>query len=84
MPPTRIGVTAAAGAYSVLIGDHIIDTLGREMDDAGLGPRRILVSSPGVWDLHGRRFRKAGADRTVVLVEDGERAKNLATRLAGA
>ena len=79
MPPTRIGVTAAAGAYSVLIGDHIIDTLGREMDDAGLGPRRILVSSPGVWELHGRRFRKVGADRTVVLVEDGERAKNLAT-----
>jgi len=79
MPPTRIGVTAAAGAYSVLIGDNIIDTLGREMDDAGLGPRRILVSSPGVWDLHGQRFRTAGADRTAVLVADGERAKNLRT-----
>lgn len=79
MPPTRIGVTAAAGAYSVLIGDHLIESLGREMDDAGLGPRRILVSSPGVWDLHGRRFRQAGADRTPVLVDDGERAKNLST-----
>lgn len=79
MPPTRIGVTAAAGAYSVVIGANTIDALGRELDDAGLGPRRILVSSPRVWDLHGKRFRQAGAGRTPVLVDDGERAKNIAT-----
>ncbi len=78
MPPTRIGVTAAAGAYAVLIGEHTIDTLGRELDDAGLGPRRVIVSSPRVWELHGSRFRKAGAERTPVLVDDGERNKNLA------
>ena len=79
MPPIRIAVTAAAGAYSVLIGEQTIDTLGQELDDAGLGPRRILVSSPRVWDFHGSRFRKAGAERTPVLVEDGERHKNLTT-----
>jgi len=79
MSPTRIGVTAAAGAYSVLIGERAIDTLGRELDDAGLGPRRIIVSSPRVWDLHAPRFRKCGGDRTPVLVEDGERHKNLNT-----
>lgn len=79
MPPTRIGVTAAAGAYSVLIGEQTIDTLGRELDDAGLGPRRVIVSSPRVWDLHGTRFRKAGAERTPVLVDDGERNKTIAT-----
>jgi 3-dehydroquinate synthase len=79
MPPTRIGVTAAAGSYSVVIGEDTIDTLGQELDDSGLGPRRILVSSPRVWELHGRRFRKAGAERTPVLVEDGERSKTLAT-----
>ena len=79
MPPTRIGVTAAAGAYSVLIGERTIDSLGREMDEAGLGPRRILVSSPRVWDFHGRRLRQSGAERTPVLVEDGERHKNLTT-----
>ena len=79
MPPTRIGVTAAAGGYSVLIGEGTIDLLGREMDEAGLGPRRILVSSPRVWDFHGPRFRHAGAERTPVLVDDGERNKNLNT-----
>jgi len=79
MSATRIGVTAAAGAYSVLIGEQAIDTLGPVMDEARLGPRRIIVSSPRVWDLHGSRFRKAGAERTPVLVNDGERHKNLGT-----
>ena len=79
MSATRIGVTAAAGAYAVLIGDSTIDTLGRELDHAGLGPRRILVSSPRVWELHGQRFKKAGAERTPVLVDDGERAKTIAS-----
>ena len=79
MPPTRIGVTAAAGPYSVVIGENTIATLGGELDASGLGPRRILVSSPRVWELHGAKFRKAGAARTPVLVEDGERAKTLAT-----
>ena len=79
MAATRIGVTAAAGAYAVLIGDSAIDTLGHELDQAGLGPRRILVSSPRVWKLHGKRFKKVGADRSAVLVDDGERAKTIAS-----
>ena len=79
MQPTRIGVTAGAGAYAVIIGEHGIENLGREMDQSRLGPRRIIVSSHRVWELHGIRFRKLGADRTPVLVEDGERHKNLNT-----
>ena len=79
MTATRIGVTAAAGAYTVLIGEGTIDTLARALDAARLGPRRIIVSSPRVWRLHGSRFRKAAADRTPVLVADGERHKNLTT-----
>lgn len=75
----RIRVSAAQGPYAVLIGDRAIDTLGRELDEAKLGPRRILVSSQRVWDFHGPRFRKAGADRTPILIEDGERYKNLNT-----
>ncbi len=75
----RIRVSAARAPYSVIIGEDAIKSLGQEMDAAKLGPRRILVSSQRVWDFHGPLFRKIGADRTPILVEDGERYKNLNT-----
>ncbi len=75
----RVRVTSAARAYSVVIGDDAIEGLGRELDAAKLGARRILVSSQRVWDFHGRLFKKLGADRTPILIEDGERYKNLNT-----
>jgi len=72
-------VTSAAGPYSVLIGNHTIEGLGRELDAAKLGARRILVSSQRVWDFHGPLLKNLGADRTPILIEDGERYKNLNT-----
>lgn len=75
----RITVTAAAGSYPVIIGSQVIDTLGRELDAAKAGQRRIVVSNHRVWELHASRFRALGADRTPILVEDGERYKNLNT-----
>jgi len=75
----RITVAAAAGSYPVLIGNGAIEALGREMDAARLGKRRILVSSERIWDFHGARFRTIGADKTPILIEDGERYKNLNT-----
>lgn len=79
MQPTRIQVSAAAGAYPVVIGSGSLASLAQEMDAIGLGPRRIMVSSPKVWDLHGIRVRKAGSERAPILVEDGERFKNTMT-----
>ena len=76
---TRVVVNAAVGQYSVVIGAGAIEALGAEMDAAKLGARRLLISSERVWDFHGPRFRKAGADRTPILIEDGERYKNLNT-----
>jgi len=75
----RITVSAAAGPYSVVIGSGAIDALGAEMAAARLGARRILVSSQKVWDFHGHLFKKLGADRTPIIIEDGERYKNLNT-----
>src|SRR5688500_1985519 len=75
----RVVVSAASGAYPVVIGSGAIEMLGAEMTAAKLGARRLLISSPRVWDFHGARFRKAGAERTPILIEDGERYKNLNT-----
>ena len=75
----RITVTSAAGPYPVIIGSHAIGELGRELDALKLGPRRLLISSHRVWEFHGPRFRTIGAERTPILVEDGERYKNLNT-----
>src|SRR5688500_20068155 len=76
---TRVDVSATTGAYPVIIGSGAIDTLNSEMHAAKLGARRLLISSHRVWELHGQRFRKAGAERTPILIEDGERYKNLNT-----
>src|SRR5512145_846504 len=76
---TRVTVAASSGPYPVIIGDGTIDALRTEMDAAKLGARRLLISSQRVWDFHGPRFRKSGADRTPILIEDGERYKNLNT-----
>jgi len=75
----RVVVSAAGGPYAVVIGGGAIDALGAEMHGARLGRRRLLVSSHRVWDFHGPKFRKVGADRTPILIEDGERYKNLNT-----
>lgn len=77
MEPTRIDVAAATGHYPVLIGAGTLEQLGQTLDARALGPRRMIVTSPRVWDLHGPRLRRAGAERQPVLVDDGERFKNL-------
>jgi len=79
MQSTRIEVSAAAGAYPVIIGAGMLSTLAEEMDAVRLGRRRIIVSSPQVWKLHGKRLRGVGSERTAVLVDDGERSKNQQT-----
>ena len=79
VPPTRVEVAASAGAYSVVIGPGTLATLPQLLDQAGVGTHRIIVSSPIVWDLHGRALSKASSERAPILVQDGERFKNATT-----
>ena len=79
MPPTRVEVTTSTGSYPIVIGPGTIATLPQLLDQGKLGPRRIIVSSPVVWDLHGRALGRASSERAPILVQDGERFKNATT-----
>jgi 3-dehydroquinate synthase len=79
MTPTRIDVLSSAGPYPLVIAPGLLARLPRLMDEAGLGPRRILVSSPLVWQLHRDALGRLGTDDAPILVPDGERSKTLAT-----
>ena len=79
MHPVRIDVRSSTGGYAVLIGAGLTDDLGRLLDGQGVGPRRLIVSNPVVWRLHGDRIGAALGRPEVILVPDGERHKNLAS-----
>jgi len=77
MTPTRIEVAAGAGAYPVVIAPRLLHTLPDRLTEAGLGPRRFLVTSPAVHALHGPLLARLATEREPILVPDGERAKSL-------
>ena len=79
MPPTRIDVTSAGGGYPIFVGPGALGSLPALLDAAGIGPRRIVVSSPPVWQLHGNAIRRASSEPHPILIPDGERFKTLAT-----
>jgi 3-dehydroquinate synthase len=79
MPPTRVEVTSSAGTYPVIIASGSAATLPQLLEQHAPGGERVIVSSPIVWDLHHAAFRKTSAGKDPVLVQDGERFKNLAT-----
>lgn len=76
---TRIAVTAAAGSYPIVVGVGALRTLPRLLERAGLGPRRVVVSSPRVWRLHGASLSRVATHAAPILVPDGERFKTTAT-----
>jgi 3-dehydroquinate synthase len=77
--PVRIDVPTPSRAYAVSIADGALDRLGSTLDDLRLPARRIVVSSPLVWRLHGPQLLRACSIAEPVLVPDGERFKLLAT-----
>jgi 3-dehydroquinate synthase len=79
MTATRIEVVANAGPYPIVIGSGALATLPKLLDQSALGPRRVIVSSPLVWQLHGKAIKKASTERQPILVPDGERNKTTTT-----
>jgi 3-dehydroquinate synthase len=74
--PVRLTVRAASGQYPVDISPGITDRLAEALDDLALSRRRFVVSSTGVWRLHGHRVHAATREEPILL-PDGERFKHL-------
>lgn len=86
MTPTILEVRTHTSQVSrILIAPGVLSSLGAAVADACPGlSRPVLVSSPRVWGLHGgavlRGLGRSGEDAGhLVLVNDGERAKTMAT-----
>jgi 3-dehydroquinate synthase len=77
MTPVRIDVAAGSRPSTLLVGEALTEQLGALLDAYGVGSRRIVVSSPVIWRLHGTVVRQALPGIEPVLVPDGERFKTL-------
>src|SRR5260370_17108680 len=77
MPPVRIDVAVPSHPYAVTIADGALDRVGRLLDDIRAPERRVVVSTPLVWRLHGAQLSRALPGPEEILVPDGERYKQL-------
>lgn len=77
--PIRIDVSTGSRPYAVLIGDGLTAQLQTLLDEANCGGRRVIVSNPLVWKLHGPAVSAVLPEAGLVLIPDGERFKHLQT-----
>jgi len=75
----RIDVTTDSATYPIVIAPGLSARLAAELDDAGIGARRVLVSSPTVWRFAGNTITAALPGTPLILVPDGECAKHTKT-----
>src|SRR5262249_51874536 len=64
--------------YAIVVGEGVLRSLARLMDDAAAPAKRFVVSSPLVWRFHGSRVA-AALETEPILVPDGERFKQMPT-----
>lgn len=75
----QVDVSADGGACPILIGAGLLSTLDTLLDRHTSSPaRRIVVSSPTVWRLHGAALPASLRREPTILVPDGEKNKTLA------
>jgi 3-dehydroquinate synthase len=72
-------IVATARPYPIDIGAGHLERLGALLDASGFPPRRLIVSSPTVWKLHGAVVAAALPGAPVIQIPDGERSKTVHT-----
>ena len=76
----RVDVRAPGGAYPVMIGTGLLGEIDAILDGIpGLPARRLVVSAPAIWRMHGSALSKSLRAEAPILVPDGEKNKTLAT-----
>ena len=76
----QVDVRAGGGSCPILIGAGLLSSLDALLDRHTTAPaRRLVVSSPTVWRLHGPALPASLRREPAILVPDGEKHKTLAT-----
>jgi 3-dehydroquinate synthase len=76
----QVDVRAGGGSYPILIGPGLLADIDVLLDGVASAPaRRIVVSSPTVWRLHGASLPASLRREAAILIPDGEKNKTLAT-----
>ena len=75
--PVRLHVQTGTQSSVLVIGEGAAEQLPSFLDEARLGARRFVVSSPVIWRHHGAQFQQVLGANEPILIADGERYKNL-------
>jgi 3-dehydroquinate synthase len=75
--PITIEAQTPSRPYTIWVGAGLLRNLSGLMNTAGLGPRRLVVSTPPVWKHWGTVVREAIPTIEPIPVPDGERFKTL-------
>ena len=67
----RITVALGARSYSIVVGSGLVDGLGQHLPEG----TKALVTTPIINNLYGERVAEAIGEHKLVLVPDGEEAK---------
>ncbi len=80
MKAIRFDVTSERGPYPVIIGAGALARLPAILERQGIAGDRLVVTSPQIWRLQGRRLRGIiGRGQQPAMMPAGEGAKTLAT-----
>jgi len=75
--PVRIDVETGPQPSPIWIGEGVSERAGALLDAQHVGARRVIVSNPTVWRLHGEHISRALGRTEPILIPDGERYKTL-------
>jgi 3-dehydroquinate synthase len=81
MDPIRIdvGPPGSDRYYPLALASGLAGALPQVLDDHGIGPRRLVISTPTVWRFVSPALPREVTATDPVLLPDGERSKTLAS-----